>query len=638
MQMLLIIVCAKKVFLTCIGIFIFAAVLAQNNNQQIDELNLKADRFSYKPDSMIIYAKEAYRLSIENKYKSGEASSLKYMGIYEHYLSNFDKALKMYMEALSIFESLKNKLEIAKTTLSIAIAYNNINDHVNSINYGMRSLKIFEELKDAKGQGKILNLLGISCAKQGEFKRAKIYFLQYNRLSKKGRDTVDIAYSYNNLGGVNRDLRIIDSALYYFKIASQLFKKKNYLPGVALADKNIGSIYYERKDYKNALLYAKKSLETSLITGDKRNTAYSYQEMATCYRALKDTANAYINYKKALTIAIQIKDFEVKRDVYNILSEMDRHMANYKSAYENLKASFTAHDSLLNAEKTKVVQELTTKYETVTKEKAIRSLQQESTIQKLRLKQGNIFLGIALILLVMGGILWYLFYNQRSLKAKVQLQEEVNKQQDLTARAVLVAEERERRRIAGDLHDGVGQLLSAALMNLNGMFQKLKLTGEMGLQAKQTLSIVNDSYDEMRSISHQMMPNALLKSGLAFAVKEFLDKIDKDMIKINLETIGLKQRLDEQTETVLYRVIQETVSNVIKHAGANRLDIVLIKDEEGISITIEDNGKGFDKSKTDLRTGMGMGNILSRVEFLKGTVDIDSTIGKGTLVAIFIPL
>ena len=160
----------------------------------------------------------------------------------------------------------------------------------------------------------------------------------------------------------------------------------------------------------------------------------------------------------------------------------------------------------------------------------------------------------------------------------------------------------------------------------------------MGLQAEQTLSIVNDSYDEMRSISHQMMPNALLKSGLAFAVKEFLDKIDKDMIKINLETIGLSQRLDEQTETVLYRVIQETVSNVIKHAEANKLDIVLIKDEEGISITIEDNGKGFDKSKTDLRTGMGIGNILSRVEFLKGTVDIDSTIGKGTLVAIFIPL
>ncbi|WP_379093797.1 sensor histidine kinase [Pedobacter sp. UC225_65] len=96
--------------------------------------------------------------------------------------------------------------------------------------------------------------------------------------------------------------------------------------------------------------------------------------------------------------------------------------------------------------------------------------------------------------------------------------------------------------------------------------------------------------------------------------------------------------MDEQTETVLYRVIQETVSNVIKHAEANKLDIVLIKDEEGISITIEDNGKGFDKSKTDLRTGMGIGNILSRVEFLKGTVDIDSTIGKGTLVAIFIPL
>ncbi|WP_379093794.1 sensor histidine kinase [Pedobacter sp. UC225_65] len=161
----------------------------------------------------------------------------------------------------------------------------------------------------------------------------------------------------------------------------------------------------------------------------------------------------------------------------------------------------------------------------------IQSLNQENQIQALAIKQRNTYLIIALLLFLFLVSTGYFIYNKRQLKAKAQLQEEINKQQDLAARAVLVAEERERRRIAGDLHDGVGQLLSAALMNLNGMFQKLKLTGEMGLQAEQTLSIVNDSYDEMRSISHQMMPNALLKSGLAFAVKEFLDKIDKDMIK-----------------------------------------------------------------------------------------------------------
>jgi two-component system, NarL family, sensor kinase len=135
-----------------------------------------------------------------------------------------------------------------------------------------------------------------------------------------------------------------------------------------------------------------------------------------------------------------------------------------------------------------------------------------------------------------------------------------------------------------------------------------------------------------------MMPNALLKSGLASAVKEFLDKIDNRIIKINLHTEGLQERLDSNTETVLYRVIQECVNNVIKHSGANNLDISLIKDADGIAATVEDNGRGFDINDKQKFEGIGLKNISSRVAFLKGTVDFDSSPGKGTLVAIHVPI
>lgn len=134
------------------------------------------------------------------------------------------------------------------------------------------------------------------------------------------------------------------------------------------------------------------------------------------------------------------------------------------------------------------------------------------------------------------------------------------------------------------------------------------------------------------------MPNALLKSGLASAVKEFLDKIDNRIIKISLHAEGLQQRLDSNTETVLYRVIQECVNNVIKHSGANKLDISLIKDADGISVTVEDNGRGFDTADKKKFEGIGLKNISSRVTFLKGTVDFDSSPGKGTLVAIHVPV
>jgi two-component system, NarL family, sensor kinase len=134
-----------------------------------------------------------------------------------------------------------------------------------------------------------------------------------------------------------------------------------------------------------------------------------------------------------------------------------------------------------------------------------------------------------------------------------------------------------------------------------------------------------------------MMPNALLKTGLTAAIREFIDKIDYSVLKVELSSEGLNDRLDSNTETVLYRVIQECVNNVIKHSGANHLDISLIKDNEGISATIEDNGKGFDSKDNSKFEGIGLKNIRTRVEYLKGSVEFDSKPGKGTLVAIHIP-
>ena len=121
------------------------------------------------------------------------------------------------------------------------------------------------------------------------------------------------------------------------------------------------------------------------------------------------------------------------------------------------------------------------------------------------------------------------------------------------------------------------------------------------------------------------------------AVKEFIDKIDTKIIKINLYTEGLNERLDGNIETVLYRVIQECVNNVIKHSGADKLDISLIKDADGIAATVEDNGKGFDMNDKLKFEGIGLKNITSRIEFLKGSVDFDSSPGKGTLIAIHVP-
>ena len=176
----------------------------------------------------------------------------------------------------------------------------------------------------------------------------------------------------------------------------------------------------------------------------------------------------------------------------------------------------------------------------------------------------------------------YLIYNRYRLKQDARLYQEVVLQQDLATKAVLKAEENERKRISGELHDGLGQMFSAVKMNLSALVDHIQFEDAHGKQMfEKTLSLVDESCKEVRVISHQMAPNILLKSGLATAVRDFIDKIDARKLKVNFSIFGLKERLDQNVEMVLYRVIQEAVNNVIKHAEANTLDIQLSKDEEG---------------------------------------------------------
>jgi signal transduction histidine kinase len=232
-----------------------------------------------------------------------------------------------------------------------------------------------------------------------------------------------------------------------------------------------------------------------------------------------------------------------------------------------------------------------------------------------------------------------LFYNRYKLKQETVLQTAVIQQQDMASKRIVDAEEAERKRIAADLHDGVGQLFSTVKMNLEILVERFVSKQPDALKlAEKTLALVDESCTEVRSIAHQMMPNALIKSNLVAALQDFVKKIPADLLKITIETTGVDERLDNSIETVLYRVIQESVNNVIKHANASLLDIILLADEREITVTIEDNGKGFDTSDKTKFSGIGLKNMVSRVEYLKGTVDISSSPGKGTLVAIYVPL
>jgi two-component system NarL family sensor kinase len=249
--------------------------------------------------------------------------------------------------------------------------------------------------------------------------------------------------------------------------------------------------------------------------------------------------------------------------------------------------------------------------------------------------QRNIILISVLVLMVIA----YLLYARYRLTQKALFNEEMLKQQELRSKAVIEAEEKERTRIAQELHDGVGQQLSAVKLNMSSLESFIDMKNNDQKQLfKNALEIIDESVKEVRSVSHNMMPNTLLKSGLGTAVREFLNRIsNNDKLKIEMEIHGLNERLESTTETILFRVLQEIVNNIIKHSQASTINIQIIRHEKELTLMVEDNGVGFDSKKVK-GDGIGLQNIQSRIAYLNGNLNIDSHPGKGTTISIEVPI
>ena len=203
----------------------------------------------------------------------------------------------------------------------------------------------------------------------------------------------------------------------------------------------------------------------------------------------------------------------------------------------------------------------------------------------------------------------------------------------LATQSILKGQEEERSRMAKDLHDGLGGLLSGVKLQLGAMKGNLILSEEHARVFNNALGKLDESISEMRRVAHNMMPEALMKLGLQQALQDYCDGLSEGQsFKINTEFHGLEQRMTPSTEVVVYRIVQELLNNAVKHSGATVILAQVMRQENGLSITVEDNGRGFNKE--EVIQGAGLKNIRSRVDYLQGQLDIQSVPGKGTSVHI----
>jgi two-component system, NarL family, sensor kinase len=619
-----------------------------------------------------------------------KANALNNQGLRYHSLNKNNFALNNYYKALAIYDDLKEEKKKANTVLNIGQI------HLQQKNYDI-ALDFFDKarvlaIKTNYAQPLLLseNNIGVVYFEQKKYEEAIPHFGKALEIAKSVKNkniellaTTNLGTCYQNTGNYAK------ADEYYKKAEKQLLATTNY-DGIVSNYINQASLAGIQKNYKESLAYTDKcfyylnnyeglikykhyvfenAAYVNKILGNF-DKAFMLQDSQIVYKdiSINEKANAelldlqtkYETEKKQLTINLLSKADSIKSlRIENQTTEINKQQLSLASQQlaiieSNLQL---ANDSLLLAENsllltknsldlTKNNLELANKNEIINinqlkalqQDQHIENLSQEKRIKELEIsKKNNFLLGLGLLstILLIGG---YFFYKHKQQQNNHNLQTQLFEQQKKATINILEAEEKERKRIASDLHDGVGQLMTAAWLNMQAINEHAKNTDtETKELLQKTMHLVDESCKEVRAVSHNMMPNALLKKGLVNAVREFLQQINVKSTKINLQTEGLNSALPNHVETVLYRVIQESVNNVIKHAQATSLDININQDHTGIDVMIEDNGKGFNYNEANKKDGIGLQNIKSRIEYLKGTVEWNTAENKGTLVAIHIP-
>lgn len=546
---------------------------------------------------------------------------------YDKQIINLKKAVETFSKSN---DSLSQK-EAAFAYQDIAGYYRNINDYKNTIEYYLKSIRLLEVL-----HGNCTNAyLNVSMiyTDMNENENAKLYLdkaLQYARKYGTPINKFTAYYMYSQYYTEKKDFitakKYLDS--------SRLFYSANFDRDVIRTFNTlVGNSFKELHQYDSAIYYFTKAYNSA--QEDNIHTGIYLQallKIAYMYISQKKYKDAETLLLKTLEEAQKVNSLIDEKEANESLSELYEKTGDYKKAYQYHKHFFEIRDSLVGEDKKLFAQELEKKYETEKKEQQI--LFQQSIIKQKNIL--NYVLAGAALLLIIISLLSFRNYKNKQ-KLQQQRISELEKEKQLTAtELILQGEEKERARLAKDLHDGLSGMLSGVKFSLQNMQGYLVLTPDNQQSFERSLDMLDSSINEIRRVAHNMMPEALVRYGLDTALKDLCTEINKsDIIKIVYQSMGMENVAIEQTRSVvIYRIIQELINNTIKHAAATEMLVQVLRENTKLIINIEDNGKGFDANYLSDSKGMGWTNIRSRIEYLKATLNLQTALNKGTSVNI----
>jgi two-component system, NarL family, sensor kinase len=545
-------------------------------------------------------------------------------------LTAYDQTLLYYDSALSIRQKLNDSNAIAQSLVNFGYIHKELGLYTEALVDLYGALKILEPLGNETTLAYCYDFLGIVYSLRHNPAYSNYFYKKALHIYSKQNQRSGEAIALNTIGNNYYSMGQKSLGKKYIQQAYSIYRELDDKRQLAIVTSTLSEWYTNENKPDSALLFAKQSIEYHRLSNTHRQLGAAYLKLAKAHQMLNHLAEAISAAEIAYSIVDSSGERNSQKEALQLLNTLYAQQGDYAKAYTYQRLYIALNDSMVNEAGEKAIADMQTKYETGQKD-----LEIEKQGLEIRRQQTQLLLAILSIITIL--IISIAIYNRYKLKQQNILSAALLEEQSIRNKAIIEAEEKERIRIARELHDGIGQQLSAAKMNLSAFESSVSEQDKDRYQ--NMVQLVDDAVKEVRTVSHNMMPNALIRSGLSSAIRDFVHKISStDALKVDLQIVGLNTRLESTTETVLYRVLQECVSNIVKHAGASHISIQLIQHDKHLSMMVEDNGKGFDTTLVNQAEGIGLKNMVSRVQFLNGTIDFDSTPGKGTTVIIDIPL
>lgn len=611
-----------------------------DTSQLITYLEISQNYIDIDVDSSRKYANIALAPSQKLNFYKGITKAINLLGNCQQRKGNLDSAMILY-------KRYKQMAMANSDDKGMAIVMNNIGIiHMQKGKYNEALAAYFEAIDyekkvgDERGLAQGLNNIGVVHYHMGDIPNTLVYLKKATDITKKIGDLQILKKGYINIGAIHKYNKEYEEALEYYNLGLEISKQLNDHSEITICYHNLADLFAEQGKFKDAEKFYLEALSFHEKFGNKRGVALEFLNLGSLFRQQKSFDIAEEYFLKSIEIAGSGGFLNIVESSYDELAKTYSEQNQFKKAFQAMEEFILIKDSLVNLENSQSFAELRLQYETAEKEKALaiekvksETLAKEKATIELTASNRKRLISGLIGLVVIIALIGLSIVQRNKRKAQAEKDAALLVERDIGIQAVFNAQEEERKRISKDLHDGVGQQLSGLKM----AFQKLsRNSNNQNAEIEKLSNILSESADEVRSISHQMMPKTLTELGLIEALDDMLAKsLQLNKIEYEFEHYGISSRLNEQQEVGLYRIAQELVNNIIKHSEASQVNIQLFKNNKKIILIIEDNGKGMKTQKND---GQGHINIKSRLNALKGEVNIESSLEKGTVATIRIPV